>query len=207
MKSADFIKAITDDNLRNRMSPAMVLGCVTLDARKREGYEPNMPTACVSLSGFVFQDLVTITGFKKEDFESTTGQSKLLISLSNSNFLGGLVIENSSGGWISISSCEARFINLWRCDFDTASLKGLAVDGSLDIHGLKVSESLQMKEVSYENLELSRHSDSAEIAVAETDDISAAIQFRMAGVKTIISTAMARKLSERPGEVMEAFSA
>jgi hypothetical protein len=142
----------------------------------------------INLDGLTFTGMVTISDFKDKS---------VIISLDSSNFLGGLVIEQTAGSVISITSAKTNWLHLWQCNFETAHITGIEAEG-IDISGLQLSDGLTLDECNFTKLELIHGSTNNAIKTprVKTDDPTVAEQFRLIGVPVFMSTAAVRTMME-----------
>lgn len=125
------------------------------------------------------------------------------------NFLGNLLsLRDNQSRHLSILDCAARYLDISRCEFDSASIGRVDVEKILDISGFSLKERFHMNEVSFDELCLFDESTYSTIRTpyVQTDNFLVAEHFRLAGIPVFMSSRAVRAriaAEEQSGKSLE----
>ncbi|MCX6719023.1 MAG: hypothetical protein NTZ38_01460 [Candidatus Taylorbacteria bacterium] len=153
----------------------------------------------IELCSATFTDLVLISNFERFEIKQ---QFTCSLTLSSSNFLGGLLVEKIGEGdigrFITIHGCTAKWVKFVKCEVGTITVKDLTVDDSLNISGIHASDGINLDGVICHGLNLISDVDRKFISasIVRTDDPIIALQFHFAGIPVFMSSKAIKKMRD-----------
>lgn len=140
----------------------------------------------IHIDGVTFDEKVVIRNF----------EGGYLLVLQRSHFNGGLYIEGVNCDRVCVTHCHMFSLATSRCQLHSASLDHTEVKGEADISGLKLTKCLQLKDNKLPDAQLFHTGTFERITTpaVETDDLTLAFQFKMAGIPVFMTTPGARQM-------------
>jgi hypothetical protein len=177
--SHEFLEVVDDPKALAQLcqEPFIVQGYVNIGPDQFKGDS-------LSIQNAAFSDLLTLG----------RGLSMRSVSIRETNFMKGCIIEGAKAGYVHIASVDTDYLNIWGCEGEFALLEDLKVAGRLDVSGFKLSKELRLSRVTYERLDLINANTSCAIRTpwVRTDDTVAAVQLRLANIPVFMSTEAVR---------------
>lgn len=131
-----------------------------------------------------------------------------LLVLQRSHFKGGLYIEKINCDRVCVTCCYMSSLETSLCQLHSVSFDHTEVKGLADVSGIRIAEYLQLTDNKLPDVQLLHTGTFERITTpaVETDDLTLAFQFKMAGIPVFMTTAGARQMMRdlsRADEVLD----
>jgi hypothetical protein len=146
------------------------------------------------IEGVVFQEPVTIVGFK--DAEKS-------VDFTDCEFFHHLRMRDCVGKCISLHSCKTQEISLRNCKYESAFLRDVEVLGKLNLAGLTLDKKkgcFIIHGITYNDMSLIDSPDPSKKnrwPIIDTDDEALILQLCALGIPVVINTALAKKMTAK----------